>query len=286
MDIIQTILQTCNFLFSKPSPPPPLSHQYHQHSRQYHQYVTSINNSKDHNPCPLLESAIELLKSKGLGGGGGITATTTEIATPVRLIQARMSGRRMLIVRSSGSSSSSSNSAKFTSNHTNHNEYLITIGRNNNPYYCPQRHRRRDSQIQQEGQKELNNNEDSSLLFKYNYNHLLIGKTGYHCTCRSFYERLKKYNQSTSSNTRYHHYHQRQQHASYDTNYDKFVICKHLLVARIAPFLHYSSQHQYTTVDKKNKTHHNYHDEGDFIHCYSEDMYNELYVNLSMGLWY
>ena len=103
MEIIQTILQICNFLFSKPSP---LSHQYHQNSRQCHQYVTSINNSKDHNPCTLLESAIELLESKGLSGGGGITATTTEIATPVRLIQARMSGRRMLIVRSSSTSSS------------------------------------------------------------------------------------------------------------------------------------------------------------------------------------
>ena len=135
---------------------------------------------------------------------------------------------------------------------------------------------------------ESNNKSNES---KYDYNHLLIGKTGYHCTCCSFYERLEKYNQSTSSNTRNHHYHQRQQHASYDTNYDKFVICKHLLAARIAPFLHYSSQHQYTTVDKKNKTHHNYHDEGDFIHCYSEDVvdeqvYNELYVKLSMGLWY
>ena len=91
MEIIQTILQICNFLFSKPSP---LSHQYHQNSRQCHQYVTSINNSKDHNPCTLLESAIELLESKGLSGGGVITAT------PIRLIQARMSGRRMLIVRS------------------------------------------------------------------------------------------------------------------------------------------------------------------------------------------
>jgi hypothetical protein len=28
-------------------------------------------------------------------------------------------------------------------------------------------------------------------------------------------------------------------------------------------------------VEKKNKLHHNYYDEGDFIHCYSEDVVDE-----------
>ena len=37
-----------------------------------------------------------------------------------------------------------------------------------------------------------------------------VGRVGYHCTCRSFFERLKS---------------------------DKFALCKHLLAARLAPFL-------------------------------------------------
>jgi len=108
------------------------------------------------------------------------TTTTSSISSsahksnretaPIRMIIAKDSGRRAIVVRGSQGGSVP--------------EYLCTLGSIKYP----------NLDVVGDGNKCISS----------------AGRTGYHCSCRSFFERLKS---------------------------DRFALCKHLLAARLAPFL-------------------------------------------------
>ena len=308
--------------------------------------------SYSNNTSSLFESAIELLDSSSSSSMSTSTSINPSPTPPVRLIKCFTSGRSMIVVRGSNSSRSvSSNSNNYTScrkrqriyhhngkdkttSTTASSEYLITIGQ------------QQQQQQQQQKQSIFDTSLSSSLPVKKNNNKkkntdfLSIGKIGYHCTCRSFYERLKRGHGTSSSNNasfntlmdeslsspyrqtqQQQQQNQQQQQQRNHQHWDKYVICKHILAARIAPFLNSKSPFHHpvknTLIENKNNDNddnddnddlilsrqrrrndektgivNNSHDDGDTnFNCYQEvnvdeDEFNRIYVNLSMNIWY
>jgi hypothetical protein len=132
---------------------------------------------------------------------------------PVRTIIARESGRRVMIVRGSSSGGQCP-------------EYICTLGFSDGSQ-CTQ----------------------SNSAHRSGHCKLAIGRIGYHCSCRSFFERMK---------------------------FDKFALCKHLLAARIAPFLSIGES-------------------SDGTHCHNsiyaeqvldEDEFAKIYARVSLSSWH
>jgi hypothetical protein len=142
----QQIIEISDFLYGK------------QNNRVSNRVHGSSNSPSPASHPPLgsiLEGSLELLDSFD---------DPSQTLAPIRMIIAKDSGRRAIVVRGSQGGSVP--------------EYLCTLG-------------------SVKGSKSIKR--ISSL-----------GREGYHCSCRSFFERLKS---------------------------DKFALCKHLLAARLAPFL-------------------------------------------------
>mmetsp|Transcript_886 Transcript_886/g.1374 ORF Transcript_886/g.1374 Transcript_886/m.1374 type:complete len:151 (+) Transcript_886:1-453(+) len=131
-------------------------------------------------------------------------------------------------------------------------------------------------------------NDRNKHKFHNGLDDFVIGKMGYHCTCRSFYERLKRPRRPSNSNSSHDH--------------DRFVICKHLLAARIAPFLHCEGTNSYEAQENdgtsKEGQHfmqsqsqsQQQHGGKSRILCYREEEVTDgefarMYINLSMNLW-
>lgn len=119
----------------------------------------------------LLDGALELLESS-LDESNSLMDRKSK--APVRMITSRGSGRRAIIVRGSS--------------RCHVTEYLCTFGFHPKSCFA----------------------ERNSLAKHNSTDRLAIGRQGYHCSCRSFFERLKC---------------------------EKYALCKHLLAARLAPFL-------------------------------------------------
>mmetsp|Transcript_8164 Transcript_8164/g.15367 ORF Transcript_8164/g.15367 Transcript_8164/m.15367 type:complete len:236 (-) Transcript_8164:108-815(-) len=152
----QKIVEIGDFLYGKS-----ISSDMHRGSAQKRQMPPRPSTS-------ILDGALEILE------GSWEETQNTHSHVPVRMIIARESGRRVMIVRGSSSGGQCQ-------------EYICTFGFRDMNRQCSEKNSR----------------------YRH-YNELAIGRMGYHCSCRSFFERLK---------------------------FDKFAICKHLLAARLAPFL-------------------------------------------------
>jgi hypothetical protein len=252
--IIHHILQVCEFLFS--------------------------NSSSSSNTYSLLESALELLEDD---------ANNASIPA-VRSIRSSSSGRSMIVVRGSSSASASTSSCfPSSSTHTKKrrrknykdsspscSEYLITLGEDlgihsnlnsTREYNTNNNTNNTNTEAPVTTNTTIPSNDDNNSIL----GGLLVGKIGYHCTCRSFYERMKR-----ASN--------------YDN--DRFVICKHLLAAKIAPFLHsYETDGDDNDDDNDESGEEKGGRQGESgVSCYKEEEVEEeefikMYVNLSMGLW-
>ena len=131
----------------------------------------------------ILESTLELLDSFDNTITPAATTATSSIPSlaPIRMIIAKDSGRRAIVVRGSQGGSVP--------------EYICTLGFIKDLHCAP---------IGDFGvvHVDVDGNGDKCILS--------AGRAGYHCSCRSFFERLKS---------------------------DRFALCKHLLAARLAPFL-------------------------------------------------
>jgi hypothetical protein len=141
--------------------------------------MTPLHHRSPGCPRPLtsiLDGALELLEAslEDTKQGFKNRGADTNPNVPVRTIIGRESGRRVMIVRGSSNGDVP--------------EYICTFGFDTNIH---DNERQRNYRLHEKGT-------------------LAIGKVGYHCSCRSFLERLKG---------------------------DKFALCKHLLAARLAPFL-------------------------------------------------
>ncbi len=266
---INSIIQTCQFLFSQ-----------------------SSSSSSSHSSYSLLESALELLDDSSYHQNHDSSPSNSPLAkselTPaVRFIRSS-SGRCMIIVRGSSSSAAATSSSlrtspispSLTNNKSQTTRWRNRNSSNGNSSYSNKR--KKSNQTQPSCSEYLitlgTNIMDTSGTFNDNdggKNHsydnglgdLMVGKIGYHCTCRSFYERLKR---------------------PLNPN-DRFVICKHLLAAKIAPFLHYEGRNEENDGGDAQQSQQHHGDNGRII-CYKEEEvtdeeFAKMYVNLSMSLW-
>ena len=236
-----------------------------------------------------------------------------------------------------------------SNNHHNSTpEYLITIGRTNHHFISATASTKQtvddtttttatnddDDNSKNSNDKDNNKQREEKEMNTCNMNKgtidifqdLLIGKIGYHCTCRSFYERTK-HSSNHHNNQRKNYHHPPPPPAGmmngdhFNCNIDKsddddnddgsdyvhddnhrFVICKHLLAARIAPFLQDYSTKKSTEAGARGRGiigglggfgGNNYSNSNEnTVPCYyreevvDEEEFNQLYVNFSMGLWY
>ena len=166
----EKILKIADFLYGKSSNKSSSSTRRSQNSASSPiSYKSSVS---------ILDSAIELLDnfeeesapstSSQKKINNGDSNHTGRNSVPIRMLIAKKSRRRVVVVR--GSSGSRGRSGT---------DYLVTLG-------------------------------SPAKIYKRGESKSIAGRLRYHCSCRSFFERIKN---------------------------DRFALCKHLLAARIAPFL-------------------------------------------------
>jgi len=158
----------------------------------------------------LLECALEILDDHSGSSGADIQDDESpihdreKISAPVRLIRAVDSGRSFLIVQHGGRTKKRRRTKrKFIHGVSDDDEvdvdmteYICLIGNTS--------HRRKkepDQPSSDEMKRSYSMPSSSSIA---------AGRIGFHCSCRSFFERLKL---------------------------DRFAVCEHLIAARLAPFL-------------------------------------------------
>lgn len=164
----------------------------------------------------ILDGALEILEGSWEEPQPSLRGPTSYIGqrshVPVRMIIARESGRRVTIVRGSSSGGQCP-------------EYICTLG-------C----------------SDTNRDSESNAAFR-NKRKLAIGRNGYHCNCRSFFERIKT---------------------------DKFALCKHLLAARLAPFLSLGDSlekaHGYNSIYMEQEL--------------DEEEFARIYASVSLSSWH
>jgi hypothetical protein len=172
----QQIIEISEFLYGKSSTARNVAFNGHTRGPQIASHPPSGS---------ILESTLELLDSfdKAINPPATTTTAASSISSlaPIRMIIAKDSGRRAIVVRGSQGGSVPA--------------YICTLGFIKDP---------NGALIGDSGVADDDDNDNGKKCISS------AGRSGYHCSCRSFFERLKS---------------------------DRFALCKHLLAARLAPFL-------------------------------------------------
>lgn len=187
-----------------------------------------LSYKKNANPMPsqqyagsILDSALELLDSFEeelsqvpsmplLGDGANADRGRLKTSAPIRMVVAKRSRRRFVVVRGSKGRVGT--------------DYLVTLGSHSN-----------------------STRSDGGVANAHTA--VIAGRWGYHCSCRSFFEKLKG---------------------------DRFALCKHILAARLAPFLCISIE------DENGRSRSRIYKEEEI----EDEEFGIIYARLSLTSWY